>query len=144
MTSAHFMNAQYQRPVQRTQALVHGLAHGGEVPDERLAVVAGGADVAGGVGRPGQRVDARLVPLQLRHRERGEPDVQHHHLQSPAATARTQPPAVETLDRGPGTPAGCGRRCICEHGACGSTRKLPGSACLQTVGCHLKPAWCRV
>jgi hypothetical protein len=64
----------------RTQALVHGLAHGGQVPDEGLAVVASGADVAGGVGRPGQRVDARLVPLQLRHRQRREPDVQHHHL----------------------------------------------------------------
>ncbi len=39
-----------------------------DVPDQRLAVVPAGADVTGGVGRPGDAVDGRVVPHQLRHR----------------------------------------------------------------------------
>jgi hypothetical protein len=50
---------------------VHGLAHGTQVPYERLAVVARGADVTRRVWRPRQGVHRRPVPLQLSHRHPG-------------------------------------------------------------------------
>lgn len=56
--------------VSRTEAVVHGMTHGGEVPDQRLGIVSGAADVARGVRRPRQGIHRRLMPLQLSHGER--------------------------------------------------------------------------
>ena len=64
----------------RTKTRLERLAHGGQVPDQRLRIVPCCADVAGGVRGPGQCVHRCLVPLQLCHWQRGEPDIQHHHL----------------------------------------------------------------
>ena len=60
----------------RARRTLNRFGHVREVPDERLVVVARRADVARRVRRPGQRVDALRVALQLRRRQRGHADVQ--------------------------------------------------------------------
>lgn len=62
------------------EAALDRLAHRREVPDERLGIVPGGADVARAVGGPGNSVDAGLVPLQLDHGEGGKTDVEDDDL----------------------------------------------------------------
>ena len=44
--------------------ILYGAGHLLDVPDERLMVISGRADVAGGVGRPGDAVHARPVVVQ--------------------------------------------------------------------------------
>ena len=62
------------------EAAVQRLGHAAQVPDQRLGVVTSRADVARGVRSPSQGVDGRLVPLELRHWEGWEPDVQDDDL----------------------------------------------------------------
>ena len=57
----------------RTKTVVHGMTHGGQVPYQGLSIVSGAADVARRVGRPCQSIHGRLMPVQLRHRQRGIP-----------------------------------------------------------------------
>ena len=57
----------------RTKAMVHGMTHGRQVPYQGLSIISGAADVARRMGRPRQSIDGCLMPLQLRHRQRGVP-----------------------------------------------------------------------
>ncbi len=45
----------------RTEAMVHRMTHGGQVPYQRLSIISGAANVARGVGRPCQCIHGRLM-----------------------------------------------------------------------------------
>lgn len=51
-----------------------------QVPNQRLRIAASRANMAGAMRRPGDRVHGRLMLLQLRHRQRRHPLIQHHDL----------------------------------------------------------------
>ena len=61
------------------------------VPDQRLRVVAGGAQVARRVRGPGERVGRRRVPRERRDGRGWEPDVEHGHRRRVERQARHVP-----------------------------------------------------
>ena len=56
-----------------TKTMIHGMTHGRQIPDERLRIVTGAANVARGVRSPCQGIHWRLMPLQLSHWQRRIP-----------------------------------------------------------------------
>ena len=56
--------------------VLDGLRLDGDVPDQGLPVVADGAYMTGGMGRPGDAVDGRLVADELGDGEAGHADVE--------------------------------------------------------------------
>lgn len=51
-----------------------------DIPDQSLMVIGCGADVTGGVGRPGDAIDTGSVVVQSGHWGAGNTHIQDHHL----------------------------------------------------------------